>query len=82
MAMINFPRAMDDALSRATVPEPDTQPESSDGSSRGRKAAAGGMLLLAAIVFILLGDANSWMEKSAVLALIMTGLIGLRALDD
>jgi predicted unusual protein kinase regulating ubiquinone biosynthesis (AarF/ABC1/UbiB family) len=83
MAMINLPRAMDEALNRGVGYARDDSYVSPKSFSFGRRSfMSRGMLLVAAIIFIFHADGNTWTEKSAVLALMLVGLLGLRAWNE
>jgi predicted unusual protein kinase regulating ubiquinone biosynthesis (AarF/ABC1/UbiB family) len=84
MAMINYPRALDEALNRASRPNLDDWSEpTSERSSRKRRSPLARIALMAAVTtFILHGDVNTWSEKSIVIVLLIAGLLTLGVGED
>jgi predicted unusual protein kinase regulating ubiquinone biosynthesis (AarF/ABC1/UbiB family) len=83
MTLINLPRDVDEALTRAAGASANESSGSmmDDGSHDAKTAWAGVLLLIAAIVFIMQSEASRWIEQSAALALMIAGLVGLRTWD-
>jgi predicted unusual protein kinase regulating ubiquinone biosynthesis (AarF/ABC1/UbiB family) len=84
MAMINYPRALDEALDQASRPDlNDWSEPTSEHFLRMRRSPLASIALVAAVItFILQGDANTWMEKSMVIVLLIAGLLALRVGKD
>ncbi len=78
MAIVDFPRALDEALNRVERAETN-KPQQTDAVSRDRGSPLfEAILLIAAIAFILRPSMNSWTETGAVLALLVAGLAALK----
>jgi predicted unusual protein kinase regulating ubiquinone biosynthesis (AarF/ABC1/UbiB family) len=78
MAIVDFPRALDEALNRAE--RPDTNPSrQANAASRDRRSPwFEAIFLIAAIAFILRPSMHSWTETGAVFALLFVGLAALK----
>jgi ubiquinone biosynthesis protein len=81
ISIMNFPRELNDALSRVAEAESEPLPGADVSLRKSWSALARCVLLLAACVFIFQSDPSRWIERSAVLALMVTGLIASGALD-
>lgn len=83
-AMINFPRALNESLNQAARTNLSGWNDSSTThSSRKRPSLmARAALGAAAIVFLLRGVGNNWMEKGVLLLLMIAGLLVLQAGDE
>jgi predicted unusual protein kinase regulating ubiquinone biosynthesis (AarF/ABC1/UbiB family) len=84
MAIINYPRALDEALNQASRPDLDDWSESTPERLSGkRRSLLAPIALVAAVTtFILRGDSNTWMERSIVIILLIAGLLALRVGKD
>ena len=78
MAIVDFPRALDEALNRAGRPEINKSRQT-DAVSRDRRSPwFEAIFLITAIACILRPSMSSWTETGAVLALLFAGLAALK----